>query len=161
MPGSARSTKAPVHDGGLRLGCACVNTGLPSSARTVRLGNATPARLRELIAANLDALEAILRWNEQHGVEVFSVTSNLSPSGSHPVNGLAWWEEYAARLGQIAGLVHRSGARLSTHPGQYTVLSSTRPDVVEAAVAELEYHNRLLDSFGTDASHKIVVHVTA
>ena len=30
---------------------------------------------------------------------------------------------------------------------------------MEAAVAELEYQNRLLDSFGTDASHKIVVHV--
>ena len=112
-----------------------------------------------MIAANLDALEAILRWNEQHGVEVFRVTSNLIPFGSHPVNGLAWWEEYAARFEQIAGLVRRSGARLSTHPGQYTVLSSERPEVVEAAVAELEYQNRLLDSFGTDASHKIVVHV--
>ena len=159
MPGSARSTKAPVHDGGLRLGYACVNTGLPSSARTVRLANATPGRLRELIAANLDALEAILRWNEQHGIEVFRVTSNLIPFGSHPVNGLAWWKEHAARFEQIAGLVRRSGARLSTHPGQYTVLSSARPEVVEAAVAELEYQNRLLDSFGTDASHKIVVHV--
>ncbi len=159
MPGSARSTKAPVPDGGLRLGYACVNTGLPSSARTVRLANATRGRLRELIAANLDALEAILRWNEQHGVEVFRVTSNLIPFGSHPVNGLAWWEEHDARFEQIAGLVRRSGARLSTHPGQYTVLSSERPEVVEAAVAELEYQNRLLDSFGTDASHKIVVHV--
>ncbi len=30
---------------------------------------------------------------------------------------------------------------------------------MEATVAELEYHNRLLDSFGIDDSHKIVVHV--
>ena len=75
------------------------------------------------------------------------------------MNGLAWWEEYDARFEQIAGLVRRSGARLSTHPGQYTVLSSERPEVVEAAVAELEYQNRLLDSFGVDASHKIVLHV--
>ena len=159
MPGTARSTKAPVHDGGLRLGYACVNTGLPSSGRTMRLANATPDRLRTLIVANLSALETILRWNAEHGIEVFRVTSNLIPFGSHPVNELAWCEEYAARFEQIAGLLRLSGARLSTHPGQYTVLSSTRPEVVEAAVAELEYHNRLLDSFGTDASHKIVVHV--
>ncbi len=93
MPGSARSTKAPVHDGGLRLGYACVNTGLPSSGRTTRLANATPDRLRTLIVANLGALETILRWNVENGIEVFRVTSNLIPFGSHPVNKLAWWEE--------------------------------------------------------------------
>ena len=48
----------------LRVGYACVNTQLPSSARTARLANLdADERLRELIAANLDALEAILRWN--------------------------------------------------------------------------------------------------
>jgi UV DNA damage endonuclease len=108
VPGPARCTKAPVHDGGLRLGYACVNTGLPSSGRTVRLANATPDRLRKLIADNLDALETILRWNEQHGIEVFRVTSNLIPLGSHPVSELAWWEENAARFEQIAGLLARS-----------------------------------------------------
>jgi UV DNA damage endonuclease len=158
VPGPARCTKAPVH-GGLRLGYACLNTGLPSSGRTVRLANATPDRLRTLITDNLDALETILRWNEQHDIAVFRVTSNLIPFGSHPVNELAWWEEYAARFEQIAGLLRRSGARLSTHPGQYTVLSSNKAKVVEAAVAELEYQNRLLDSFSVDASHKIVLHV--
>lgn len=159
MPGPARCTKAPVHDGGLRLGYACVNTGLPSSGRTVHIANATPDRLRKLIADNLDALETILRWNEKHGIEVFRVTSNLIPFGSHPVNKLAWWEEYEARFEQIGGLLRLSRVRLSTHPGQYTVLSSKKLEVVEAAVAELEYQNRLLDSFGIDASHKIVVHV--
>jgi UV DNA damage endonuclease len=159
VPGPARCTKAPVLDGGLRLGYACVNTGLPSAGRTVRLANATPDRLRKLIADNLDALETILRWNEQHGIEVFRITSDLIPFGSHPVNELAWWEEHAVSFEQIARLLRRSGARLSTHPGQYTVLSSKKVEVVEAAVAELEYQNRLLESFGTDASHKIVVHV--
>ena len=65
----------------LRVGYACVNTRLPSSARTLRLANVTPERLRELIASNLDALEAILRWNEAHGISVFRLTSNLIPFG--------------------------------------------------------------------------------
>ena len=155
MPGPARRTKALVHDGGLRLGYACVNTGLPSSARTVRLANATPDRLRELIAANLDALDAILRWNARHGIEVFRVTSNLIPFGSHPVNRIAWWDEFGDRLAEIGALA----GRLSTHPGQYTVLSSVNASVVEAAVAELEYQNRLVEAFGLGPSHKIVVHV--
>lgn len=144
---------------GLRLGYACVNTQLPSSARTVRLANATPGRLRELAAANLDALEAILRWNEEHGIQVFRLTSNLIPLASHPVNTLAWWDELDGRFAALTGLVARSGARLSTHPGQYTVLSSQSEPVVAAAVAELEYHDRLLSALRLDRSHKIVLHV--
>jgi UV DNA damage endonuclease len=143
----------------LRLGYACVNTQLPSSSRTVRLANATPERLSELIAENIDALEAILRWNAEHGVEVFRLTSNLIPLASHPANGLAWWDDFAARFGELGRLLVESRARISTHPGQYTVLSSERPAVVDAAIAELEYHDRLLAALGLDVSHKIVLHV--
>ena len=155
MPRTARTSKALAERGGLRLGYACVNTELPSSGRTVRLSNATPDRLRELIAQNLDALEAILRWNAAHGIEVFRVTSDLIPFASHPVNRLVWWDEFGTRLAAVGAL----GGRLSTHPGQYTVLSSTRPEVVAASVAELEYHDRLLTSLGLHSSHKIVLHV--
>jgi UV DNA damage endonuclease len=49
--------------------------------------------------------------------------------------------------------------RLSTHPGQYTVLSSAEPRVAAAAVAELDYHAELLEALGLDESHKIVLHV--
>jgi UV DNA damage endonuclease len=143
----------------VRLGYACVNTQLPSSARTVRLANATPERLRELIDANLDALEAILRWNADHGIEVFRLTSNLIPLASHPVNTLAWWDEFADRFGELARQLRDAGARISTHPGQYTVLSSAQPAVVDAAIAELAYHDRLLAALGLDRSHKIVLHV--
>jgi UV DNA damage endonuclease len=144
---------------GIRIGYACVNTGLPSSSRTTRLANATPERLRELTAANLDALERILRWNAAHGIRVFRLTSNLVPFASHPVNGLRWWGELAPRLAEIGALAQADGMRLSTHPGQYTVLASTSPAVVEAAVGELDYHGRLLSALRLDRSHKIVVHV--
>ena len=75
MTDAPRAPKAPAHRGGLRLGYACVNTQLPSAARTVRLANATAERLREVIAGNLGALEGILRWNMEHDIEVFRITS--------------------------------------------------------------------------------------
>lgn len=144
----------------MRVGYACVNTQLPSPARTSRLANATPERLRELIAANLDALEVILRWNEEQGIQVFRLTSNLVPFASHPVNVLPWWDEFEVRLASLGRRMRRMKARVSTHPAQYIVLSSERPDVVAAAVAELEYHARLLRAFGLDVSHKIVLHMS-
>jgi UV DNA damage endonuclease len=39
------------------------------------------------------------------------------------------------------------------------VLSSAKPEVVEASLRELEYHDRLLAALGLDRSHKIVLHV--
>ena len=52
-----------------------------------------------------------------------------------------------------------AGMRISTHPGQYIVLSSIREDVVAAAIAELAYHDRLLSAFGLGDSHKVVLHL--
>jgi UV DNA damage endonuclease len=146
-------------DDGLRLGYACVNTQLPSAARTLRLANVSPGRLRELIAENLSAQEAILRWNARHGIRVFRLTSNLIPFASHPANALRWWEEFADRFAELGALVRADGVSTSTHPGQYTVLSSESPRVVEAAVAELDYHARLFEALGLDEAHKIVLHV--
>ena len=143
----------------LRVGYACVNTRLPSSARTLRLASLTQERLRELIRANLDALDTILRWNEAHGIAVFRLTSNLIPFGSHAANDLPWRDEFGSCLAELGALIRRTGMRISTHPGQYTVLSSARPGVVAASVAELEYHDRLLGALGLDGSHKIVLHV--
>ena len=142
----------------MRVGYACIHTGLPSPARTMRLANATPERLREVTAANLDALAEILRWNREHDVRVFRVSSNTIPFGSHPVNSTRWWDEFAERLAEVGELM--DGMSISTHPGQYTVLGSARPEVVDASLAELEYQARLLRSFGLDASHKLVIHLS-
>jgi hypothetical protein len=48
------------------------------------MANVTAERLRDLIGADLDALEAIVHWNQAHGIEVFRLTSNLIPFGSPP-----------------------------------------------------------------------------
>ena len=144
---------------GLRLGYASLNTQLPSPARTVRLANATPVRLRELLAANLDALEAVLRWNTEHDIRVFRLSSNIVPLASHPANRLRWWDEHAARFAALGRLMRDEGMSLSTHPGQYTVLGSPTPAVTAASIAELDYHGRMLSAFGLDGSHKIVIHL--
>jgi len=64
----------------LGAGYACVTTQLPPpSSQTLRLANVTPTRLRGLIQPIPSALEAILRWNEQNGIGVLRLTSNVNP----------------------------------------------------------------------------------
>jgi len=146
---------------GLRLGYACINTQLPSPARTARLANLTTERILQLVQENLEALEAILCWNRDHGIQVFRLTSNLIPFASHPANTLPWWEVFEERLSGLGRLIRSAGMRISTHPGQYIVLSSVHANVVAASVAELDYHDRLLHALGLDPSHRIVLHLGA
>jgi hypothetical protein len=124
----------------LQLGYACVNTRLPSAARTTRLANATPERLLELTESNLDALAAILRWNREHDVDVFRISSGTVPFGGHPVNTVDWDGALAGRFADVASLL--AGVQVSMHPGQFVVLGSPAPHVVDAALADLEYHAR-------------------
>jgi UV DNA damage endonuclease len=142
----------------IRLGYACINTILPPAGRTMRLNNASPERILELSRANLLALNDILRWNIEHNILLFRISSGTIPFGSHPVNQLAWWDQLAPQLNLIGKTIRAGNMRVSMHPGQYTVLNSNRTGVVENSAAELIYHARLLDALGTDASHKIILH---
>jgi UV DNA damage endonuclease len=130
-----------------------------STNRTCRLKNATPERIRELIGANLTALDRVVSFLEQERILLYRISSNLIPFASHSINELEWWNEFATQFAAIGSRFRTLGVRVSTHPGQYTVLNSPTRAIVQAAVAELEYHARLLDAFGTDHRGKIVVHV--
>jgi UV DNA damage endonuclease len=148
-----------AREPGLRLGYACLNTLFGSPARTTRLANATPERLRELLAANLDTLEAILRWNDANDIRVFRVSSNTVPLASHPRASFPWREALGGRFAELGDLVRGAGMRLSTHPGPYTVPASADEGIADAAVRELDYHGELMSAFGLDRSHKIVLHL--
>jgi UV DNA damage endonuclease len=144
---------------GLRVGYACINTLFPTPARTVRLANATPERLHQVLTANLDTLEAILRWNDAHDIRVFRISSNTVPLASHPAVSFPWREELGGRFAELGALMHGCGMRLSTHPGPYTVPASADEAVAAAALRELDYHAELMTAFGLDTSHKIVLHL--
>jgi UV DNA damage endonuclease len=130
-----------------------------STAQTCRLANATPRRLRALIASNLDNLERVLAFNAANGIRLYRISSDIVPFASHPANTLRWWQSFESRLRRIGAVIRRHRMRVSMHPGQFTVLNSVDPDVVIASVRELVWHARFLDALGTDATSKIVVHV--
>jgi UV DNA damage repair endonuclease len=44
------------------------------------------------------------------------------------------------RFAAIGELARRTGVRLSFHPGQFCVLASDNPDIVERSIEEFEYH---------------------
>ena len=144
----------------MRIGYACLALGVPGSGmRSSIKKNATPEKLREIIAHNLEALDHLIDYNIKNGIRLFRISSDLIPFASSPVNGLVWWEEFNGEFRRIGDKIRDSGMRVSMHPGQYTVLNSPDEGVVSRAVEDLVYHARVLDSLGTGPDHKIILHV--
>ena len=143
----------------IRIGYACINTRLPSPNRTCRLRNATPEKILELASDNLAALQQILEWNVAHGIELFRITSDVIPFGSHKINKVPWGRLLGAQCGRLGQYIRDKRLRVSMHPGQFTVLNSPRPEVMESSVKELHYHAEFLDALGIDDGHKIVIHL--
>jgi len=142
------------------IGYAGICLGLPerSISRTVRVANATPERLRAIIGQNLEDLGAILDYNAREGWCLFRINQSIVPLASHPANTVPWWDAFRATLAWLGDLARGHHLRVSMHPGQYTVLNSEQPAVVDAALADLAASCRVLDGMGLDRSHKMVIH---
>lgn len=73
---------------------------------------------------------------------------------------IAYAEKAFSRVGEIA---RASNVRLSFHPGQFTVLASENPGIVENSIAEFEYHASMARMMGygkTFQDFKINVHIS-
>ena len=144
----------------MRIGYACQTLGVPAADyRGCLAKNATPSALTTLIEHNLGSLANAIAYNIRENIRLFRITSDLIPFGSSPVNELPWWSLFAPQLASIGAQIRRSNLRVSLHPGQYTVLNSPRPEVVCRAVADLDYHARILDALALGPEHKIILHV--
>jgi UV DNA damage endonuclease len=128
--------------------------GLPSHD-TRRWGSGPHLR------TSLERLRRILDYLEANDIRMYRMATALAPYSSHPdmpqFHGQV--EECADELAAVGEVVRERDIRLSTHPGQYTVLNSEDEAVSRAAVAELEVQASLLDAMGLDGEAVVVLHV--
>jgi len=110
---------------------------------------------------SLERLTRILDYLERHDVRMYRLATALAPYASHPeltqFHGQV--EECAEELAVIGRRVREQGVRLSSHPGQYTVLNSEDSGVQAAAAAELEVQASLFDAMGLGHEAVVVLHV--
>ena len=143
-----------------RVGYACITRDVEDTAlKSCILKNASEEKLTALIANNLKALENMLAYNYENDIRLFRISSELIPFGSSPVNTLSWGERFEKQWDVLGAQIKKYAIRVSMHPGQYTVLNSPDGGVTERAVADLLYHQKVLDLLGTESESKIVLHI--
>jgi UV DNA damage endonuclease len=110
---------------------------------------------------SLERLRRILDYLDRNDIRMYRVATALAPYASHPElpqfhDQVA---ECAEELAAVGDAVRERDIRLSSHPGQYTVLNSENPGVRSAAAAELEVQAALFDAMGLDDEAVVVLHV--
>lgn len=130
----------------IRPGYACINLTLGRKIRSLRLATLRARGFpywQTLVDENMDLLADTLRWNQAHQIQVFRISSDLIPLGSHEEVDLAALS--FPRAPEITMLTQ--SMRISLHPGQYTLPSATGA-IWEKSYRDLRYHAFVLDRLG-------------
>ena len=127
-------------------------------------------RVYELVAHNLNATERLIDYVSTLPLSqrMLRIGSDMLPAYTEENFGHLTKTNYitdmiATRLATIGDKARANNVRLSMHPGQFCVLASDRPDVVERSIEEFEYHADIARYMGYGKSFqdfKINVHIS-
>jgi UV DNA damage endonuclease len=113
----------------------------------------------ETVEQNLNCLDTVLRWNVEHGIGFFRVTSDLVPFASHPVCRYDWPRHFRDRFRSLGRFICKHRTRISMHPDQFVLLNALDEKIVESSVRELDYHAQVLDLMELPLSARLQIHV--
>jgi len=113
------------------------------------------------LGVSLDHLEAIFAYLDDHAVRFYRMATGLAPYASHPdlTRFRDQPQRFAGRLAELGARARELGLRLTTHPGQYTVLNSEDARIQRLAVDELEVQAELMDGMGLGPECVVTLHV--
>ena len=126
-------------------------------------------RLWDLMVQNIESTRLLVeRVSElDPHLRMVRLSSDILPCYTHADYSGYWMDpsvvSYAAKaFARIGAHARLHGVRLSFHPGQFTVLASSNPGIVERSIEEFEYHANMAEWMGygqTFQDLKINVHI--
>ncbi len=137
----------------MRVGYACINMTLPSKFKTCRLKTVETEgiqKVKELSLHNLNETLRVIKWNIDHEIYFYRMSSDLIPFCTHPIMSWEWSKDEDVQhiTNQIKELQKKHDLRLSVHPGQYTLLNSLNEEIIRKSIVDLAYHMTLLELTG-------------
>jgi UV DNA damage repair endonuclease len=127
-------------------------------------------KLWDLMKHNIEAARKAVEYvgNLEENLRCFRLGSDILPMFTEPswsfFYGLSDVRDYAERhFRRVGDLARENNVRLSFHPGQFTVLASDNPDIVNRSIEEFEYHATMAKWLGFGLAFqdlKINVHIS-
>jgi UV DNA damage endonuclease len=149
------------------LGYACINMTLGKKKITTNRSMIKKTFLKEGIdraselgLQNTRDLVEIINWNEQQGIKLFRITSNLFPwSSEYQLSSMPHFAPISNLLKGIGVLVSNYGQRITSHPGPFNVLVSPNEKVVLNTITDLSLHGEVFDLMGLSRTPYNVINI--
>lgn len=127
-------------------------------------------KLWDLMVQNLTATKLLVERVGQleENLRMVRLSSDFLPAYTEPSWSYFWRRrdvmDYCSRVfSNIGDVARANGVRLSFHPGQFVVLASESPGIVDRSIEEFEYHADMARYMGygkTFQDFKINVHIS-
>ena len=112
-------------------------------------------RLWDIMQHNMQAAYNLVEWvgSRDNELRMVRIGSNQLPMYTEPSWSYFWRKsdvrkEAEQGYGKVGNLARQLDVRLSMHPGQFTVLASDKPDIVNRSIEEFEYHADIIRWMG-------------
>jgi UV DNA damage endonuclease len=100
-----------------------------------------------LVLQNVADLEKIIDWNEEMGIKMYRMSSEMFPwATEYEFEQLKDWKAIHTILQRCGAKATKYKQRLSFHPGPFNVLVSPKENVVLNTIKDLEVHGRIMDA---------------
>ena len=151
----------------IQLGLCCLNTILRQqkpavfSSRKMIIRTIQEKGIEELkskIIENLKDCLKMIEWNEQNGIKVFRLSSEMFPHKSNPLVESYSLDFALELLTEIGNLARKYNHRLTFHPGQYNVVGTPDKKKFQQTISDLSYHAEVLDKINMGKDSVMVVH---
>lgn len=154
----------------MNLGYACINMTLSSQKPKVTTNRSMIKRTfqergveyaSELALQNVRDLFHIIKWNNDNGIKLFRLSSEMFPWASeYEIESMPHYLRIKTLLEGCGHYAKQNGIRITSHPGPFNVLVSPNERVVENTITDLEIHGKIFDLLGLEKSHynKINIH---
>jgi len=151
----------------VQLGLCCMNITLKEKKPPIYAARRIIVRiidekgideLKRRILANLEDLYKMLQWNEENGIRVFRLSSEMFQHKTNPKVPDYTYDFAIEHLKKISKYAKSKGHRLTFHPGQFNNLGTPHPKTLKMTLADLEYHSDVLDIMELDQNSVMVIH---
>ena len=154
----------------MKLGYACINMTLQAAGgittnrgmRQKTFNERGLSHVSDLALQNCKDLISIIEWNEEMGIKLFRMSSDIFPWVTfYDFKELPDYKEIKSILENVGVLAEKYGHRLTFHPSHFNALGSPNPVVVEKTIKELNAHSDIMDTMNLSPTvyNKINIHI--
>jgi UV DNA damage endonuclease len=115
-------------------------------------GKYQPEQIKSVYLNNVKNLCNMLPKIADKGIRLFRISSALFPLADQVDRSLWDNDDIKSILRESGDFIKNTGMRVSTHPGQFCVISSDSDKVIQNSIRELEIHGWLFDMMGLERS---------